>query len=86
MFFLFHDPLAVLLEAGSGLDLFFAMALDAKASPGISLVVSAARFVLVSVGSWFSHIKGAILRGTQSSVSDIIQEIGKLSQLGVTKV
>jgi hypothetical protein len=42
--------------------------------------------VLVSVGSRFSHIKGAILRGTQSSVSDIIQEIGKLSQLGITKL
>jgi hypothetical protein len=86
MFVLFHDPLVILLEGGSGLDLFFAMALDAKASPGISLVVSAACLVLVSVGSRFSHIKGAILRGTQSSVSDIIQEIGKLSQLGITKL
>jgi hypothetical protein len=55
-----------------------------EASPGIiSLVVSAAR---LSAGSRFSHIKGAILRGTQSSVSAIIQEIGKLSQLGITKI
>jgi hypothetical protein len=63
------------------------MALDTEAPPGSSLVVSAVGLAVVSVGgSRLSHIKGAILRGTQSSVSDNIHEIGILSQLGSTKL
>ena len=81
------DSVLLLVEEVGGLDLFFAMALDTEAPPGSSLVVPAVGLAVVSVGgSRLSHIKGAILRGTQSSVSDNIHEIGILSQLGSTKL